>query len=140
MEVKPAPLPGMVIRYDYLWHRERRAGRAEGAKDRPCAIILTVAGEPMPSVIVAAVTHAPPLAGTDAIAMPPAVKRHLGLDDSPSWIVTSEVNIVPWDDPGIVPVDWDQWIYGILPPKLTRALSGRVAAHYRERKLGTVER
>jgi hypothetical protein len=34
----PAPQPGLLIRYFYLWEREEaRAGREEGVKDRPCA-------------------------------------------------------------------------------------------------------
>ena len=35
----PLPVPGLVIRYSYLWHSEHLAGREEGTKDRPCAII-----------------------------------------------------------------------------------------------------
>ena len=37
----PEPEPGLVIRYSYLWRREQRKGREEGAKDRSCAIVLT---------------------------------------------------------------------------------------------------
>jgi len=36
----PKPEAGMVINYSYLWAREARAGQEEGAKNRPCAIIL----------------------------------------------------------------------------------------------------
>ena len=36
----PVPRPGLVIRYAYLWRREARAGREEGSKDRPCAVVL----------------------------------------------------------------------------------------------------
>ena len=38
----PEPEPGLVIRYSYLWDREARAGREEGVKDRPCAVVMTV--------------------------------------------------------------------------------------------------
>jgi hypothetical protein len=31
----PEPQLGLVISYAYLWHHEHRAGRDEGAKDRP---------------------------------------------------------------------------------------------------------
>jgi hypothetical protein len=37
----PPPQPGQVIRYAYLWWNEARAGREDGAKDRPCGIVLT---------------------------------------------------------------------------------------------------
>lgn len=37
----PVPVPGLVIRYGYLWHSEHLAGREEG-KDRPCAIVAAL--------------------------------------------------------------------------------------------------
>jgi hypothetical protein len=43
-------------------------------------------------VTVVPVTHAKPSNPTDAIEIPGAVKVHLGLDDSQSWIVVIEVN------------------------------------------------
>jgi hypothetical protein len=36
----PKPVPGLVIRYAYLWHADFRKGQEEGVKDRPCAVIL----------------------------------------------------------------------------------------------------
>ena len=41
----PSPQPGLVIRYSYLWRREAAAGREEGVKDRPCAVIVAVTDE-----------------------------------------------------------------------------------------------
>ncbi len=38
----PEPELGLVIRYSYLWKSEHDAGRDEGSKDRPCAIVLSV--------------------------------------------------------------------------------------------------
>jgi hypothetical protein len=35
-------LPGLVIRYSYLWHAEYLEGREEGKKDRPCAIVAAI--------------------------------------------------------------------------------------------------
>jgi hypothetical protein len=37
----PPLQPGQVIRYAYLWWNEARIGREDGAKDRPCGIVLT---------------------------------------------------------------------------------------------------
>ena len=34
------PVPGLVIRHNYLWQAERARGKDEGAKDRPCAVVL----------------------------------------------------------------------------------------------------
>jgi hypothetical protein len=85
----PEPQLGLVISYAYLWHHEHRAGRDEGVKDRPCVIVLAVqnAGNSTMTVRVAPVTHSPPDNPATAVELPPAVKRHLGLDDYRSWIV-----------------------------------------------------
>ena len=42
----PEPVPGLVIRYSYLWYTEHRTGREEGQKDRPCAIIAALRTSP----------------------------------------------------------------------------------------------
>ncbi len=39
----PAPEPGLVLNYAYLWHDEHRAGHEEGRKDPPSVIVLSVA-------------------------------------------------------------------------------------------------
>jgi len=41
---------------------------------------------------VLAITHTPPQRESDAVVLPAAVKRRLGLDDTPPWIVTDEAN------------------------------------------------
>ena len=41
----PRSEPGLVIRYSYLWLSEYQAGQKEGAKDRPCAVILALDDE-----------------------------------------------------------------------------------------------
>ena len=84
----PTPEPGLVIRYSYLWHREYREGREEGTKDRPCAIILVAQGQiGKTQVVVVPVTHSPPQNIDTALELPPAVKKHLGLDTERSWVV-----------------------------------------------------
>jgi hypothetical protein len=77
----PVPMPGLVIRYAYLWEAEARQGREEGTKDRPCAIILVVLREgDNPIVRVLPVTHAPTSDPTDAPEIPTVTKERLGLD------------------------------------------------------------
>src|SRR5271154_6063495 len=89
----PKPVPGLVIRYAYLWRREGDLGRDEGAKDRPCAIVLAApAAGGGTQVYVLPITHSPPEDPTLAILLPPRVKRHLKLDNEPSWIVLDEIN------------------------------------------------
>jgi hypothetical protein len=90
----PKPEPGLVIRYSYLWLREYREGREEGAKDRPCAIILaSLDQDGETQALVVPVTRSPPEAGDAALELPQAVKKHLGLDAQCSWVVLSESNL-----------------------------------------------
>jgi hypothetical protein len=72
----PVPVPGLVIRYSYLWDSEHLAGREEGQKDRPCAIVAALrpaddAGETR--VLVLPVTHTPPSQATVAVEIPARV-------------------------------------------------------------------
>ena len=81
----PDPHPGLVIHYSYLWANEHLAGREEGVKDRPCAVVLArqiIEGRSLVSVM--AITHSPPSNPAEAIEIPAAIKRMLGLDDQPS--------------------------------------------------------
>jgi hypothetical protein len=58
----PAPRPGLVIRYSYLWESEARQGLEEGLKDRPCAIVLVLLSETKaPIVRVLPITHSAPI-------------------------------------------------------------------------------
>lgn len=98
----PTPKPGLVIRYSYLWTHEYDAGREEGVKDRPCAVLLatkTDAGDLR--VIVLPIIHAPPQESESAVEIPSQTKRRLGLDDDQSWIVLTEGNIFSWPGPDI---------------------------------------
>lgn len=71
----PAPHPGLVIRYAYLWKREYEAGREEGSKDRPCAIIMAVTDDEGESqVLVLPITHTPPYDAADAVEIPLVTK------------------------------------------------------------------
>ena len=126
----PEPECGLVISYAYLWRRESETGQTEGLKDRPCAIVLTVAGagnEPV-TVTVAPITHTAPRDPDVAIEIPPQVKRHLGLDDGRSWIILDEFNEFAW--PGFdlrpVPGERGRYEYGFLPPALFTRTINRV--------------
>lgn len=127
---KPAPAQGLVIRYDYLWRDEANRGRAEGAKDRPCAIVLAITRNGATTrVLLAPITHTPPDNPGDAIEIPPRVKAALGLDRDRSWIITREFNSVAWSDPGITPATATGWAYGMLPARLVKAVVDSVLAH-----------
>ncbi|ESQ91302.1 hypothetical protein ABAC460_06975 [Asticcacaulis sp. AC460] len=126
----PDPKPGLVINYSYLWQEEATKGQDEGRKDRPCVIILAVQqieGEQV--VTVAPITHSPPAVATSAIELPAPVKRHLGLDDQRSWIVTSEVNRFAWPGSDLRPVSRNkpgQFTFGFIPGDLIRKIRQQI--------------
>jgi PemK-like, MazF-like toxin of type II toxin-antitoxin system len=100
----PEPVPGLVIRYSYLWHSEHVRGRDEGSKDRPCVIVLATAaagGEKI--VVVLPITHTPPDDQQSAIEIPAAIKRRLLLDEAPSWVMLNEANRFAWPGPDLRP-------------------------------------
>ena len=122
------PERGSVIRYAYLWADENARGQEEGHKDRP-ALVLALSikeADGTTEVLVLAVTHTPPANAADAEAFPQDVKRRLGLDDVPSWIVTSEANAFFWPGPDVRPVPGrtpTTVIYGRVPDGLLRQVA-----------------
>jgi hypothetical protein len=67
----PKPVPGLVIRYSFLWSHEAKAGSEDGSKDRPCAILLaTMTRNSEQIVTVLPVTHAPPADERMAVEIP----------------------------------------------------------------------
>jgi hypothetical protein len=140
----PVPQPGLVIRYAYLWESEARAGREEGVKDRPCAIVLVVLREgEHPIVRVLPVTHAPPANADDALEIPRQTKERLGLDSERSWIVLTEANDFIWPGPDLRPLpggDASTVAIGFLPPGLMKVLRERLLRVWRERRAKAVSR
>ena len=134
----PEPRPGLVIRYSYLWEREAREGREEGAKDRPCAIVLLLLREGVhPIVRVLPVTHSPPADPDDALEIPQATKRRLGLDSERSWVVLTEANDFIWPGPDLRPAingDPSSVAYGMLPPGFMKVLRERLLTRWREKR------
>lgn len=132
----------MVVRYDYLWEAEHAQGHREGAKVRPCAIVIarTLMPGAVPNVVLVPITHSPPQSGDAAIEISAAVRTQLGLDCDRQWIVLSEINIAAWDDPGFVPVSGSRWDYGLMPPSLAARINESVVKKFTARKLPTVNR
>jgi hypothetical protein len=122
----PAPKPGLVIRYSFLWSTENDAGAEEGSKDRPCALVVAAArrenGEI--AVIVAPITHAPPDDLSDSLRIPSAICRSLGLDGRCHWLRLDELNRFAWPgyDLRAIPGRPGQYAYGMLPRSLFEAL------------------
>jgi hypothetical protein len=140
----PEPRPGLVIRYSYLWQREHDAGREEGVKDRPCAVILAVLTESGEhEVYVLPLTHTPPFDPADGVELPQATRARLNLDGERSWIVVTEGNRFLWPGPdlrrrpGKGP---DDTAYGMLPPAVFQVVKARFFARVRARRAGMVSR
>lgn len=116
----PDPHPGLVISYSYLWADEAEAGKEDGVKDRPCAIVVArQMADDTTVVTVVPITHTAPDENTAAIEIPAVLKSHLGLDDLPSWVVVSEVNEFVWpgvDLRAIANTDPKEYSYGVIPP------------------------
>jgi hypothetical protein len=140
----PRPQPGLVIRYSYLWHREALAGREEGVKDRPCAVVVALQGDNgRIRVYALPITHSAPGPGESAIEIPAVVTARLGLDGDRSWVVTDEANLFHWPGPDLrfLPGKGpESAVYGFLPPRFFRIVRDRFLAADRAKKAALVAR
>jgi mRNA-degrading endonuclease toxin of MazEF toxin-antitoxin module len=140
----PEPVPGLVVCYSYLWADAHARGGEEGTKERPCAIVVArqvIAGTV--TVTVAPITHAPPITPDEAVEIPPAIKRHLGLDDQRSWIVVAEVNSFPWPGPDLRAIPGSRpsrCDYGVLTPRFFRIVRDQLLALLATRRVAVVSR
>ena len=117
----PAPAPGLVVRYSYLWADDAAEGHEEGDKDRPAAIVMatldTARGDTCAYVL--AITHSAPQKGQAALEIPADVARRAGLDAGRHWVILDEFNNFVW--PGFdlrhVPNKTPSTVaYGVLTP------------------------
>ena len=140
----PAPVPGLVIRYSFLWREAAARGAEEGSKDRPCAVVLVSedkAGEKI--VLVLPVTHSPPADPELAVEIPVETKRRLGLDDQRSWIIVTDANRFVWPGPDLRPGvrgDPSSVAYGPLPRGLFYEVREKFARAIERRLVGVVRR
>lgn len=115
----PKPVPGLVVRYGFLWSSEADQGAVDSSKYRPCVIVLAVieGKDGKIRVRVAPITHTPKSAET-GLAIPRKLARHLGFDDGVSWISLQETNEFYWPGVDLMPVKKAErglWTYGVLP-------------------------
>jgi hypothetical protein len=140
----PKPVPGLLIRYGYLWREEHARGQEEGVKDRPCAVVLVTANEDGEQwVTVLPLTHMPPSVPELAVEIPAATKRRLGLDDERSWVVLHEANRFLWPGPDLRPArpgDAATVAYGQLPYALFEEIRQKFIAAIRVRRASLVPR
>lgn len=135
----PAPRPGLVIRYSFLWSHEADAGAEEAAKDRPCAIVVAAAPDENGDIrtVVAPITHAPPDDPADSIEIPPETCRLLRLDRGRHWLRLEELNRFAWPGYDLRPIPGrpSEFAYGMLPPGLFDALRQGILARQRAKQL-----
>ena len=140
----PQPVPGLVIRYAYLWRAEHQRGQEEGVKDRPCAVILVTTDDDGGQVVtVLPVTHTQPSNPALAVEIPHPTKRRLGLDDERSWIVLTEANRFVWPWPDLrqaQPGDMASVAYGLLPRSLFKEVTAKLADAIKSRLVRVVSR
>jgi len=143
------PHIGLVLSYSYLWADESKQGRKEGSKDRPAAIIFTRRDlGPSEVVYVVPITHSAPTEKNEKIPIPATVKRHLGLDDEPSWIDVTEVNIFVWPGPDLRPIrqtrrgnrNDDRCFYGFLPRGLFQKVQRAFVVNHRRKHVLVTKR
>jgi hypothetical protein len=140
----PEPVPGLVIRYSYLWRAEHLRGQEEGVKDRPCAVVLTTTtedGEKIATVLP--ITHSPPADELLAVELPAVTKKRLGLDGERSWIMLSEANRFLWPGPDLRPLpgaDASSAALGLLPYKFAEEIRLRFLAQIKARRAHLVTR
>jgi len=122
----PEPRPGLVIRYDYLWADESAAGR-DTSKDRPACLVAATDATTAPRfVVILPITHTRPRAGVAAVELPDKVRRALGLDEAPSWVIVSEHNVDEWPNGlAAIPGKPRTFSYGFIPPGLFAEIKAR---------------
>ena len=128
----PAPEPGLVINYGYLWHYEHQAGQEEGRKDRPSVIVLCQQADEDGAIIVTVlpITHREPDDPNWGVEIPVAIRRHLGLDEAPGWIIVSEGNEFQWPGYDLGQRSDGSFVFGFLPPRFfKRVLAAFIALH-----------
>jgi PemK-like, MazF-like toxin of type II toxin-antitoxin system len=138
----PEPRPGLVIRYDYLWTREAAAGRDQG-KERPACLVaaMDIATSPR-FVVILPITHTRPDKKTVGVEIPAKVRKTLGLDDAPSWVIVSEHNVDEWPNAGLAPLPGRPGVfsYGFIPPGLFAQVKSKFLELCQEGRSGSVQR
>lgn len=141
------PLPdlsiGLVVRYEYLWHRRAASGADTADKERPACVAFTFDdSEHGRSVMLLPISRSEPTGDDVGIEIPQAVKGHLGLDRDRSWVIVSECNIDSWPSPDLrqIPERLGTFAYGHIPPRLFKIIRDAFVREFRARRVRQVTR
>lgn len=128
--ILPEPVPGLVVRYNYLWRKDELEGFSEGDKDRPCAIILS--SRKTGKITLIPITHSPPEIGEEHLSIPIPVEicKQCGLDDGENYIRLGETNRFSWPGSHLrpLPSDPSRVHYGVLPQEFFELVLSQVIA------------
>lgn len=94
-------------------------------------------------LLVVPVTTRPPRPDDAFVEMPAGVRRHLGLGEERSWIITDEYNLFTWPGPDIRPIRSGGVIeprYGSIPAKLFEQVRAKIQAAARSGRLKVTKR
>ena len=139
----PAPEPGLVLSYGYLWKWQDERGDDTGEKSRPCVIVLTTENNDGGTVVlVVPATSQQPQPDRSSIEIPTRVQAHLGLDGARCWVIIDEVNKFIWPGPDLaqLPGQPGTFHYGFIPPKLYKQIITGCTNIAKAHQLGTVTR
>jgi len=135
------PQIGEVVCHAYLWRNQADRGQSEGTQDRPCVVIHRQEERDGSSrVFVIPVTHTEPFDSERSITIPVVTKNRLGLDEQPSWVITSELNHFKWPGFDMRPTPDSRPSYGLLPNALTRQLINQVKSNSQDQSLSSINR
>ena len=139
----PDPSVGLVIRYEYLWHRRATDGAETADKEQPACVAFTFDdAEHGRSVMLLPISHSAPTGDEVGIEIPQAVRAHLGLDHDRSWVIVSECNIDSWPSPDLrqIPGQPGKFAYGHIPPRLFKIIRDAFVNEYRAKRVRQVTR
>jgi len=134
------PRIGEVIYHAYLWRNQADRGQSEGTKERPCVVIHLHKDGDDTRVYVVPITHTMPYGNERSLLCPDATKKRLGLDDQPSWIITSELNHFKWPGFDVRRTPDNRDSYGLLPNKLTIQIIDKIKSNAIDKSLSAVNR
>ncbi len=141
------PLPelsvGLVVRYEYHWHRRSDAGASGADKDHPACVVVTFRrqGRPEDFVVYLPISHTPPSGDDEGIELPDDVKRKAGLDSSRQWLLYSEYNLDTWPtDLRQIPHRTGVFHYGHLPPSMFQIVVKMFWQRYKDKRIKQVSR